>query len=154
MHPIISSKNIITISEETGEIIREKKSPKKNNIYEIFNEFYKIKPLLLNKNLSFHIIEITANEYRLDLKIKKWRKTHTKLDIIPDNILNETVINSLDDIKNLLPKNIPDNFTSNDLSKFLKIKLKTAQNMLNVLYYLEIISRTGKIKNSYIYTKN
>ncbi len=152
VYPVITLKNIITISEETGEILREKKSPKKGSIYDIFNEFYKIKPLLLNKNLSFHIIEITANEYRLDLMKKKFRKTHKKLDIIPNELINETYISSLDDIKKLLPNDLIDNFTSKELSKSLKINLKTAQNMLNVLFYLEIVSRTGKIKNSYTYT--
>ncbi len=152
VYPIIKKKTIVTISQETGEILREKTSPKKDNIYNIFNEFYKIKPYLNNENLNFHIIEITAKEYRLDLIEKKWRKTHQKLDIIPDELLNESFINSLNDIKKLIPDNLKENFTSKDLSKILNIKMQTAQNMLNVLFDLNLINRTGKIKNSFTYS--
>ncbi len=152
VYPVIKTKTITTISEETGEIIKVRKSPSRNSVYNIFDEFYKIKPYILNENLNFHIIEITANETRLDLINKKWRKSYSKIDIIPNELLFETQLNSLADINNLIPNNLPCNFTSKDLSSNLKIKIQTARNMLNVLVDLNLLKRTGKIKNSYTYS--
>ena len=51
----------------------------------------------------------------------------------------------------LLPAELPDTFTTKDFAKLAKIPLGLAQTALLLLSELQVVLRTGKQGNAYIY---
>nr|MCR5400749.1 hypothetical protein [Treponema sp.] len=64
VHPYIKEKIINTYSEE-GKLLSSRKSPKKENIYSAFRELTGLYPVLLNKNFSLDLLEISMTEIRI-----------------------------------------------------------------------------------------
>lgn len=152
VYPMALNKTIY-LTNEFGELISVKKSPKHANPLEIFWELYKIKNFLLDKNLHFKILMLDIDEYRIE-KEKTWksRKGFERDNQVPKMINHIYDINSSNDFKDLLLKyNLKEVFTSKDFSKSTHLTIKKATTALNVLTHLNIVERIGKERNSYLY---
>ena len=152
VYPIALNKTIY-LTNEFGELISCKKSPKHSGVLEIFWELYKIKSYLKNENLHFKILMLDLDEIRLQ-KEKTWksRKGFERVNQIPRVIHKIYDINQPSDFKHiLLEYNLKEIFTSKDFSKSTKLTIKKATTALNVLTYLNVVERIGKEKNSYLY---
>lgn len=152
VYPMALNKTIY-LTNEFGELISVKKSPKHANPLEIFWELYKIKNFLLNKNLHFKILMLDIDEYRIE-KEKTWksRKGFERNNQVPKMINHIYDINSSNDFKDMLLKyNLKEVFTSKDFSKSTHLTIKKATTALNVLTHLNVVERIGKERNSYLY---
>lgn len=153
VYPIPFKKWIFWVNDETSEISRGRKSPKTGTVYDAFFEFYKIKALLNNSNLSLKIILLDAEEYRhLNGWSKDKKKGSCRMDIIPKRIENEIDICTVHDYKKLIPKGLDNGFTSRDFAKEANINIEKAQITLNILYEVKAVERIGKSGKSYLYT--
>ena len=54
----------------------------------------------------------------------------------------------------LVPYDLPEQFTAKDFAKHAKIQLRLAQTVLLILTDLEIVVRVGKQGKSYLYEVN
>ena len=153
VHPIVTKKYIKTtfLDGKTTQRI----SPKKQNIYHIFKELTSLHPFLLHPNFTLEIIEteiieerkkITPEEKKL-VKNKKLRKDWIKTGKQLKKIGKKYTFASATDYINLLPKDLPLQFSSNHMKKITK----EANCMLWVLKKAQIIEVIGKEKNRYIY---
>lgn len=151
-YPMALNKTIY-LTNEFGELVSTKKSPKHARPLEIFIELYKIKNYLLNPNLHFKIIMLDIDELRIK-KEKTWRsrKGFERTNQVPRKINHIYEINGPDNFKDiLLEYNLKEIFTSKDFAKSTHITIKKATVALNVLTYLNVVERIGKEKNSYLY---
>ena len=94
-------------------------------------------------------------EYRL---LNGWNETRkrgsTRYDRIPLGIREETVIEQPEDYLQFVPyelDSLEGGFDSAAFAKAAHIDVKTARQVLNILYYVGAVRRTGKKGNSYIY---
>lgn len=166
VYPLIITKTII-LYDTDGNIIYKRKSPKKGNIYNLFDELTGIYPVLLNKNFTLEVLEITMKEERIKTtqpiqtknnrrRFKKdWYKTNKKLE----DILSTKRFNTSDDYISLLPENLPETFCAKDLktlfstnNKYPKEAHNKSNLILWVLSHMEIITFT-EIKNRNRYYK-
>lgn len=153
VYPVPHIKYLRWVDPETGEIRPARKCPKKGNIYNIIPELYKIKPYLSNEHLHFILIFLDIEEYRiLDGWSKDKKKGSTKTDKIPTSLVAEWRIDTQEDFLNFLPDDLPEKFTSKDVSALCKIPLQTASTLLHILFDLKLIDRIGKTGNAYLYT--
>ena len=60
-------------------------------------------------------------------------------------------IETPDDYMMLLPPELPDSFTAKEFAKLTKIPVSLAQTTLLLLTEFQVILRTGKQGNAYIY---
>lgn len=152
VYPMALNKTIY-LTNEFGELVSVKKSPKHANPLEIFWELYKIKNFLLDKKLHFKILMLDIDEYRIE-KEKTWksRKGFERDNQVPKMINHIYDINSSNDFKDMLLKyNLKEVFTSKDFSKSTHLTIKKATTALNVLTHLNVVERIGKERNSYLY---
>ena len=152
VYPMALNKTIY-LTNEFGELVSVKKSPKHANPLEIFWELYKIKNYLLNPFLHFKILMLDIDEFRIT-KEKTWksRKGFERVNQIPRKINYIHDINTPNNFKALLLEyNFKDVFTSKDFSKSTYLTIKKATTALNVLTYLNVVERIGKDRNSYLY---
>ena len=155
VYPIPHVKWLIWIDEETGELSKKRRSPKKGSYYEVFYELYKIKMFLDRPNLHFRLILMDVEEYRLlnGYSLDKKRGSH-RYDRIPVELVEDKLLNSKEDFKELVPKELKEPFTVKMFQKATRLSLKKAGVAVNVLAHLGLIKQVGKEKNAYLYVRN
>ncbi len=152
VYPVAYTKWIYWIDESTGVISKKRKSPKKGTTYCVFPELYRIKSLLSHPNLSLTILLLDVEEYKL---LNGWsedrKKGSERYEIIPIALIEQMSINSIKEYKKLIPKNLPDTYSSKDFKKVSGLSLPASQTALNILNYLGVVKRIGKRGNSFLY---
>ena len=152
VYPIPRIKWLYWIDEETGELSQKRKSPKKGNPYQAFLELYKIRSFLANPNLKFRFLLIDMEEYRL---LNGWsqdkKKGSERYDRIPMEFVEEICIECVRDYMQLIPYELPDEFTTKEFAKITKIPVRLAGVVLLIFTELELVTRVGKKRNAYIY---
>lgn len=152
VYPIPYEKWIIWVDEETGELSRKRKSPVRGNPYIAFVELYKIKMFLKDPNLSLRLVLMNVEEYKL---LNGWsrdkKRGASRYDRIPVELVQEIEIGCPQDYMQFVPSELEGAFTSKEFAAAAHISVKLAQTVLNILYHVGIVTRTGKKGNQYLY---
>lgn len=152
VYPVPCNKWLVWMSEETGEVTKRRKSPKKGTPWDSFRELYKIKSYLTHPNLTLCVVLVDLEEYRL---LNGWskdrKKGSTRSDRIPLALTSECILKSPADYAGLLPDAMPSPFTTADLARVCRLSPACASAALNVLYTVGAVVRTGKQGNRYLY---
>ena len=152
IYPIPRMKWLIWIDEETGQLSKKNKSPKRGSFYEAFRELYKIKQYLADTNLRIKIVMLDIEEYRLLNGWSKDRKRGScRYDRIPLKIVEEFDLSNVRDYMQLVPFDMPDRFTTKNYAKAAKVSISIAQTALNILNHVGVVKRVGKLGNSFLY---
>jgi len=154
VHPIATVKWIIKIDKNSGQIISKRKSPKRGRVEDLFNELIYIPHLATHPNFSLEVLLINKEEIRTNDGKGSWRRKgwsiidHRLLEVI-DNVQFLKV----DDYLRLLPDDIPEQFTTQDLSKMSRISTRMSQKTvycLNKMGGLDLIGKKGRL---FVYQK-
>ena len=152
VYPIARERWLHWIDEETGEISKGRKSPKKGNEYSVFVELYRIKMFLNHPNLKIKIVLLDMDEYKILNGWGKQRKNNaSKYDRIPNRFVEEVCIERREDYLQFIPYDLPEPFTVKEYAKATKCGERVAGVALNLLNYLEIVKRVGKKGNAFLY---
>ena len=153
VYPIPREKWLVWIDEESGELSKKRKSPVKGNPYMAFPELYKIKMFLKDPNIRLKLVFLDIEEYRL---LNGWsrdrKKGSSRYDRIPTELVEEIDINCIRDYMQFVPYELEGEFTSKVFAKAAHISVSLAQTVLNILYYVGTVTRTGKRGNQILYT--
>ncbi len=154
VYPIPYTKWLSWIDEETGEISKKRKSPRKGDVYMILPELYRIKDYLLHPNLHLQILLIDMEESRL---LNGWskdkKKGSTRYDRIPTALVEEIRIHNHADYKNLVPDSLTGEFTAKEFQKACHLSPKMSSYALQVLRHVNAIEQTGMQGRAYLYKK-
>ncbi|MBQ5312225.1 MAG: hypothetical protein ILP19_09355 [Oscillospiraceae bacterium] len=154
VYPVFVNKRIITLSED-GEVLRKRTSPQKGSPYDIFKELFPIAQYMTDDNLSFVIMILDCDEYRIPPealgKQKNKRGRLSVADRFPTVLKDEIHIDTPADWKRLVPCLDFKDYTTADLSETAHIPRSSATTALSVLYRAGIIRRTGKRGRSFTY---
>lgn len=148
VYPTFTNKIIYNINDNN--IDKGKKSPKKFKTPEIFHELYMIKDLLKYENITITVLLLEINEYRIS---KNNRRGYECFDRVPTKLVDVISLNNKDDYLQLLPENLNEFFTSNEICKETKTNIKYVNKMLNVMRFLDVIEVVGKDGRKYVYKK-
>lgn len=164
VYPVVVKKSIELYDKENN-LIKKSNSPVKGCIYSIFNEIKGIYEVLLNPLFTLEVPFITITEIReqedslVQSKNKRrrfkqdWNKKNKKLN----EILSRQSLKSKEDYLSLIPKGLPEEFNSKDVSQALKDAKTPAKIYKNpnlilwVLNKMEIIYRSKTEGNRYYY---
>lgn len=153
VYPIPKTKWLLWI-DESGAVSSRRKSPKTGQIYDAFDELYKIKPFLSHPNLSLCLVLLEVEEYRyLNGWSRDKKRGSTRCDRIPSALCEEIYIHSSAEYDRMIPTDLIENFTAKDFKRSAGVYLSTAQTALNILHSLGAVERTGKLGNAYIYKR-
>lgn len=155
VYPMPRIKYLVWIDKETGECTKRRKSPKFGTPYDAFKELYKIKMFLKNPNLKFKFVMIDIEEYRvLDGWSEDKKKGSHRQERMPLSIEQEIEIDDIRDYMQLVPYDLPVQFSTKDYKKIAKVSSGVASKALNILFYLGIVKKVGKKGNLIIYELN
>lgn len=154
-YPMIATKWLYWIDEETGEVSKKRKSPLKGSYYRCFAELYKIKQYLTNSNLRIRLMLIDMEEYRM---LNGWsadkKKGSTRYDRVPLSVIEEYTVSAAEGFQKLIPPTLGETFTSKDFAREAKVTLRQTQCGLNILHHVGAVKRVGKKGNAYIYKRS
>ena len=148
---------------ENGRLLSRRKSPVKRGIYHIFDELTALHSVLPHKNFSFEAVETSAVKTRIKTaepvqsanKRRRRKKNWLASDTAVEKIGMGRVFRSARDYLNLLPKNLPQEFTVKDLSARIEEPTACARQINEMLWLfrkLNFVTRTGKRGNSFLYS--
>ena len=154
VYPIPQIKYLFWIDEESGEITKKRKSPKKAQPYSAFFELYKINGWLSHPNLRIHLLMLELEEYRyLNGYSEDKKRGSSRCDRIPLNILSELRLDGISDYQKMIPDTLETQFTVKDYEKAGGVSRSVAGTALRVLYGLGAVTRTGKTGNAFLYDR-
>ena len=124
------------------------------NLFSAFKELYKIKEFLKNEHLHFCFVIMDVLEFKnLDGFGLDKKKKASSFNKIPLEIIESVYFENYKEFIKIFNDDEGE-FTSKTLAKKKKIKLKDMQIALNVLNYLEIVTRIGCEGRNYLYKVN
>lgn len=152
VHPVIHTKWLYWIDEDTGEISQKRKSPKTGSPYDSFFELYKIKPYLNHPNLQVCLPLIDVEEYRL---LNGWsrdrKRGSTRYDRIPKALVDEIFIGNPQEYRCMIPDGLPEEFSVRDYAKYSGLAPRYAQSAIQVLKSVGVIQQIRTEGHAYIY---
>ncbi len=140
--------------EKDGTAAPPKKTTRRPTACEILPELYKLKPFLGRKGLSFCILMLETEDYRLKDGYGPHQKIRaTKYDRYPIDLIDEVWISTPEDYKKLIPETLPEIFTVKEFGKAAKLTGPKASVAVNVLFSVNAVERVGKEKRAYLYRR-
>ncbi len=146
VHPIAREKWIVTLAgtNETTELTR-RKSPRRGRLEDIFKELVGLPDLLAHPNFSLEVLLVKEEEVRRADGRGSWRRKGVSIvDRRLVAVVHQQLFTRPDDLRSLLPADLPQPFTNQDLARRLGIPDRLAGRMTYCLRKLNIIEQTGK----------
>ena len=152
VYPLPFNKWLSWVNPDNGEVQGRRKSPRHFTQYDPFYELYKIKSYLKNPNLSINLVLMDMEEYKL---LNGWsydkKRGSTRYDRVPVGIRRIVKFDRIEDYMQLVPADLKEDFTVKDFAMAAGVSVEASRYTLNILNYLEIVKRTGRVKNGYVY---
>lgn len=151
VHPIPIEKWIVKIDDD-GTILDRRRSPKRGAVTDLFSEMVSFPDLLTHPDLEIEVLLTREEELRRHSPDKAWRR---KGWVVVERSLLEVVgshrIDNRADLVGLLPRALPEEFTTADLAGELGRPRRSAQQMTYCLAKAGVIAATGKQGNAVTY---
>lgn len=152
VYPLPFNKWLSWVNPDNGEVQGRRKSPRHFTEYDAFYELYKIKSYLKNPNLSINLVLMDMEEYKL---LNGWsydkKRGSTRYDRVSVGIRRIVKFDRIEDYMQLVPADLKEDFTVKDFAMAAGVSVEASRYTLNILNYLEIVKRTGRVKNGYVY---
>ncbi|MDR0910444.1 MAG: hypothetical protein LBM77_11845 [Spirochaetaceae bacterium] len=151
VHPIIAEK-YIELYNKKGELVSQRKSPKKLNAWDIFRVLGYAINLVTLKNLTIELAMVSAIETRIDDgKGSYHRKGKSIKDKVLCELLSRSEMKYPKDYKRFVPFKKGTTFTVQEFAKKAEISMQRAQRALYVLSRIGITPLHGKKGHKYVY---
>jgi hypothetical protein len=126
---------------------KPRKSPKRGSIFAIFEELVSIPTLLDHPNLMLDVVLVSLTKVqRTDPTVGFRRRGLRTIDRQLREVLEVRRFETTEDLVELLPKQLPDEFTTADIAAGAKVPRDVAQRMAFCFRALEVIHQVGRSK--------
>ena len=152
--PIAREKWIVRVANNGTTHLGRRKSPKKGNVFHLFQELVSFPVLIKHQNFSIEVLFTLEEEIRRDDGLGSWRRKGWS---IADRRLLEVICNHVfkrpSDFLALMPATLPDPFSTKDLAECTGNPRWLAQKTAYCLRKMGAIEASGKNGNSVLYSK-
>ena len=151
IHPIARQK-YIELYDSDGSFLRKRKSSRKGSVWDLFKALSYAPELALLKNLTIELAIIDILEKRIDDgKGSWWRKGIRVTDRLLDALHSSIILSKKSDYYQFIPFKKSEHFTVRDLAKKAGINVRLARKTISVLAKMNLVEKTGKQGNAFIY---
>jgi len=145
VYPIAASSFISWIDPDTGLISPKRKSPKKENIYNLLYECIYIADYLTHPNLQICGISMEMQEYRLlDGWSKNKKRGSHRYERIPGDVFEIFTFDSPENFFACIPENCQDPFTIDQFCQSVGTNRYTGRAILKVFEKVGVVEPAGK----------
>lgn len=152
VYPLPEKKTIIYLDSATGEKLKERKSPQKGELTDIFKELIRIPEFVNDANFSLAVYLIDMAEIRCDDGKGSWRRKGVSiLDRVLQGVNQVVLFENSHDFLRLLPQDLPINFTTGMLAERMGLTRKQVQRMVYCLKKMGLLKEIGHRKRELLY---
>ena len=149
VYPYEKRVKTVSVDEKSGEVLTAGAFRYNNSYTKLFLELYRIKSFLTDPNLTICIAELEIERINyVDPKTKR-RRGKGKYTKTPRALRREIYLEKPEDYAIFLPENLPGEFTVKELQQL--VKSTDAKLMLEILGYMGVTEKIGKIRNADLY---
>ncbi|GHU02952.1 hypothetical protein FACS1894147_06060 [Spirochaetia bacterium] len=153
VHPIILNKQI-DLYDEKGTLLHSRKSPRHGNLWDLFKALLYAPELPKLKNLTIELAPVDIIEKRIADGSGSWRRKGVRIaDKAPAAYYPPVLLSRPKDYLRFVPFDEKTEFTVRDLAKEAKISPAVGGKTLYVLLKLDLVERTGKKGNAWVYQR-
>jgi len=150
--PIAQEKWIIRLGSDGKTLVGRRKSPKKGNLYHLFKELVSLPSLIEQRNFSLEVLLTREEEIRRDDGQGSWRRNGWSIfDHCLIEVVRKRLFKKPSDFLKLVPRNLPEPFTTRDLANGIAQPHWLAQKMAYCLRKMGLIHVVGKNRNALLY---
>lgn len=154
--PLVIQKQLIRCAAKGERVISRRKSPKRGQAVDIFDELIYFTRTFPHRNLVLEVPLINIEEWSYPTpKSKKRRRRPPKKYTVEDQRLVDVVetleFRTARDLLQLIPGELPTTFDTADLGKALGQPRWVAQKVAYCLRHMKAITETGKKRNAILY---
>jgi hypothetical protein len=151
--PIAEEKWIVRLAADGVTQLGRRKSPKRGNVFQLFEELVSIPDLIKHPNFSMEVLLIQEEEVRCDDGKGSWRRRGLSIvDRRLIKVLRRRVFEESADFLALIPPDLSEPFSTEDLANVVDIPRWLAQKMAYCLRHMGVIKAVGKEKNAILYS--
>ncbi len=154
VYPIPRVKWIVHKQSARDEVPKRRLSPKRGNLYDVFNELIRIPALFLKGNLSVEVLMIEMEEIWRNDGRGSWRRKGASIeDRKLIRVFETKLFRNRTDFLELLHENLPDPFSNSDLAKSLGIRVSQSRKMTYSLRKMGAIVHVGKRRKQMLFER-
>lgn len=106
VHPLIVEKMLVRMDRETGEVLRRKRSPKRESLVGVLPQLYYLRQIFPAPGLELVLPEVYGEEYRYSERMRYRRAGAYDAEFFPTGIRKITTLSTLEDVKTVLPEEL------------------------------------------------
>lgn len=142
VHPLIVKKTLIRAEKETGEILRMKKSPKKESVESFLPDLIYIAHAVRNERFSICLVLIEAEEYRYSEAVRYRRSGKYDSELFPTTLVGVEEFSSPRDFERFIPNELRGReFSPSEYAPYTSLKGRDAYLALKVLAEIGLLKR-------------
>jgi len=145
VHPIPRDTWIVTVSPDTGELLRRRRSPRRGHWLNLFDEVVRLPTLIAHPNLELEALLVQVNEYRCADGRGSWRRRGVSVvgrELIA--VLETRRFSGPQALAALLPEGLRGAFTSRQLAQQARLSLPRARRVTYSLEKMGALERLGR----------
>ena len=151
VYPLPCEKWIVRVGR-SGETLARRKSPRRGQMLDIFDELAYLTAFLHQPHFSFEVLSIQQEDIWFDDGKGSWRRKGVSvIDRRLAAVLRSDVFLAPADYRPLLPAIAKEPFTVRDLARVVGAPYRRCASMAYCLRELGLIERTGKRGHSFLY---
>jgi hypothetical protein len=154
VYPIAREKWIVKLSSDGNRQLGRRKSPKRGQLEQVFQELVSFPQLVQAPNFSLHVLLIQEEELRRHDARRAWRRkgwvTHERRLV---SVLDHQLFNTPSDLAVLIPASLEDPFNTAELATAAAIPRWLAQKMAYCLREMGAIMAVSRRRNAYQYIR-
>jgi len=145
VHPIVVEKAIRRLDPKTEELLTTRKSPKRCDLYDLFEELARAVGLIAARNVTVEALFVRTAEVKVrDGSGSWWRKGDRTVDRELVEVLSSRSFRTKGQWLALIPKSLPPPWSSPTLGEELGIEADRARKILYCLARAGLIAEAGK----------
>lgn len=145
VHPVAVETLICRVAPDSGELISERRSPKRGDLYSVFDELVRAPSLIAARKVSVEVLLVRCREIRCRDGSGSWRRRGDRVlarDL--EEVLESRTFSKASDWMRILPKGLPPPWTSASLGEALGIGADRARRILYSYAAAGLLVEAGK----------
>ena len=153
VHPIAQEKWIVRLAADGITQLGRRKSPKKGNLFHLYQELVRIPELIKSRNFSLEVLLVREEEIRCDDGRGSWRRKGWSIaDRRFLEVVHKHTFKKPADLLTIIPGKLNDPFSTQDLAVRTNQPRWLAQKMAYCLRKMGAIEVVGKTGNAILYS--
>ncbi len=139
VHPVVAERSLCWIDPRDGSVSPARRVGGVGRAANLLAELYPLLPLLPDERISFRLLLLSVQDFRLLNPSGRDPKRHTRrFERLPVDLLEDITFSSPADFRDLLPADLPETFSVAVFSKCARLRLRAAYSAVHVLEKLGI----------------